>query len=223
MTDASGQVRAGAGDKFRQINKFVETVAHLLEDAGLKGRETLSLVDMGAGKGYLTFAVYDYLRNTLGLRRASVVGVEARAELVELCNRVAGEAGFGGLEFRQGNIRDYEPGAVDMLVALHAATRRTDEPLQGHPRGRRRVITAPCCHKSCGADRGAEVLADVAARDFCWTQRSVADTLRALWLEAFGLPKRVFEFVDRATRKKQLIAAAAERAPARRLLSEIAR
>ena len=211
VTDASGQVRAGAGDKFRQINKFVETVAHLLEDAGLKGRETLSLVDMGAGKGYLTFAVYDYLRNTLGVR-ASVVGVEARGELVELCNRVAGEAGFGGLEFRQGNIRDCEPGAVDVLVALHACDTATDEAIfKGIRAGAAVVITAPCCHKELRPQIEApEVLGGMLRHGILLERQAemLTDTLRALLLEASGYQTRVFEFVSTEhTRKNTMIAA----------------
>ena len=48
---------------------------------------------MGAGKGYLTFALYDHLANTLK-RQVEVVGVEARGELVRLCNWIAEAAGF---------------------------------------------------------------------------------------------------------------------------------
>jgi hypothetical protein len=211
VTDAAGQVRAGAGDKFRQINKFVETVAHLLEDAGLKGRESLSLVDMGAGKGYLTFAVYDYLRNTLGLR-ASVVGVEARAELVELCNRVAREAGFEGLEFRQGLIQDYEPGPVDVLVALHACDTATDEAIyKGIGAGAAVVITAPCCHKELRPQIEApEVLGGMLRHGILLERQAemLTDTLRALLLEASGYQTRVFEFVSTEhTRKNTMIAA----------------
>src|SRR3712207_1608635 len=44
------------------------------------GRREIAVVDMGSGKGYLTFAVYDYFNNTLGLD-ARVTGVEARGEL----------------------------------------------------------------------------------------------------------------------------------------------
>ncbi|HEX7175580.1 MAG TPA: SAM-dependent methyltransferase [Pyrinomonadaceae bacterium] len=212
VTDAEGRVRAGAGDKFKQINKFVETVAHLLESAGLKGKQDLTLVDMGAGKGYLTFAVYDYLRNTLGLQRASVVGVEARKELVELCNGVAREAGFEGLEFRQGLIRDYALGPVDVLVALHACDTATDEALHaGLAAGAAVLITAPCCHKELRPQiETPEVLGGMLRHGIMLERQAemLTDTLRALLLEASGYQTRVFEFVTTEhTRKNTMIAA----------------
>ena len=59
VTNERGEVRGGMGDKFRQINKFVETVAGLFDSSGIKDKQEVSVADMGAGKGYLTFAVYD--------------------------------------------------------------------------------------------------------------------------------------------------------------------
>src|ERR1044072_7422525 len=99
VTDERGAVRPAMGDKLRQINRFVETVGQLYESSPLAGREEISVVDMGSGKGYLTFAVYDYFNNSLGLR-AEVRGVEARPELVELCNDVARRANFENLNDR---------------------------------------------------------------------------------------------------------------------------
>src|SRR5437762_6163450 len=76
VTDERGAVRPAMGDKLRQINRFVETVAGLYSSSPLAGREEISVVDMGAGKGYLTFAIYDYFNNAAGVR-TSVTGVEA--------------------------------------------------------------------------------------------------------------------------------------------------
>src|SRR5437660_1157646 len=66
VTNVRGVVRPAMGDKFRQINRFVEIVGGLFSTSTLAGRDEISVVDMGAGKGYLTFAVYDYLNNRLG-------------------------------------------------------------------------------------------------------------------------------------------------------------
>ncbi|MEO7674598.1 MAG: methyltransferase, partial [Pyrinomonadaceae bacterium] len=56
----SGEIRASQHDKWRQINKFVEILANLVENSSLKDKPGLRIVDMGSGKGYLTFAAYDY-------------------------------------------------------------------------------------------------------------------------------------------------------------------
>ena len=80
--------------KWRQINKFVEIVAQawqhntLASRVGRAGQSPLRIRDYGAGKGYLTFALYDYLTHALGLQ-VEMVGIERRADLVALCNRLA--------------------------------------------------------------------------------------------------------------------------------------
>src|SRR5690606_39493503 len=56
----NGSVRHDAQDKFRQINRMVEIFAPLIQELQA---ENPRIVDMGAGKGYLDFALYDYLRS----------------------------------------------------------------------------------------------------------------------------------------------------------------
>src|SRR5690606_30206995 len=58
ISGADGKVLAASQDKFRQINKMVEIFAPLIQELSSK---TPTIVDMGAGKGYLDFALYDYL------------------------------------------------------------------------------------------------------------------------------------------------------------------
>ena len=75
MTGADGAVLKAAGDKYRQINRYVEILGPLLE--AIPAEKLKRVVDMGAGKGYLTFAVADYLKHKLH-RSTEVVGVEFR-------------------------------------------------------------------------------------------------------------------------------------------------
>ena len=56
----NGEIKVSQQDKWRQINKFVEILAGLVENSSLKDKPTLRIVDMGSGKGYLTFAAYHY-------------------------------------------------------------------------------------------------------------------------------------------------------------------
>jgi hypothetical protein len=66
VTTEAGDVKASQQDKWRQINKFVETLGHLVDNSTLRERRSMKVVDMGSGKGYLTFAVYDYFTNVRG-------------------------------------------------------------------------------------------------------------------------------------------------------------
>ena len=71
--------------KYKQINRYVEIVADILRDAALQ--KDLHIVDMGSGKGYLTFALADY--EIQQNRNTKIVGVEMRQDLVDLCNQIA--------------------------------------------------------------------------------------------------------------------------------------
>lgn len=70
---------------------------------GRAGQPPLRIRDYGAGKGYLTFALYDHLTHALGLQ-VEMVGIERRADLVALCNRLAQRHGLSGLRFEKGDI-----------------------------------------------------------------------------------------------------------------------
>src|SRR6478672_8226755 len=126
ITTEEGKVRDKQQDKWRQINKFVEILAGLIDKSELKERKRLRVVDMGSGKGYLTFATYDYLTNMRGVD-AQVVGVETRSDMVKTCSDLADACGFDKLHFVNGVIDSYDPGEVDILIALHACNTATDD------------------------------------------------------------------------------------------------
>ncbi|MDN8834046.1 methyltransferase domain-containing protein, partial [Staphylococcus aureus] len=90
-------------------------------DAGLKAPRPdgtpLRVADFGCGKGYLTFALHEHLSRTLGLP-AEVTGIELRPELVQLCNDAVQSLGLSGLHFIQGDVRDWQPPALDVMIAL---------------------------------------------------------------------------------------------------------
>lgn len=194
-----GEVRERMGDKFRQINRFVEILAGLFDASELASRREISIADMGSGKGYLTFAAYDYFANVRGIS-ARVTGVEARPDLVELCNTIARDAGFTCLEFRTGMIDDYDPGHVDILIALHACNTATDDAIyRGIKAGAAIIICAPCCHK----EIRPQIVPPPALRGILHhgillerEAEHITDGLRALLLESSGYAARVFEFIS---------------------------
>jgi hypothetical protein len=211
VTNERGEVRPAMGDKLRQINRFVEIVEGLHAASPLAGREEFSVVDMGAGKGYLTFAVYDYFNNALNLR-ADVTGVEARTELVTLCNDIARGAGFDHLRFQPGFIQDFELPRTDMLIALHACDTATDDAIhKGIAAEASVIVTAPCCHKEVRPQiRPPRDLRGVLRHGHLLEREaeSVTDSLRALLLEGAGYRVKVFEFISTEhTRKNTMIAA----------------
>ena len=142
ITDAQGNVYKNAQDKYKQINHYIEILSSLLKN--LPERAVTNIVDMGAGKGYLTFALYDYRNNVLG-KPAQVTGVEFRKDLVELCNDIAKKSGFDDLHFEEGTIENYAPQSeINVLIALHACDTATDEAIyQGITANADLIVVAP--------------------------------------------------------------------------------
>ena len=216
VTNERGQPREGMAHKFRQIEKFAELLQSLLGEAGLDSSAApaaapLRIADMGAGKGYLTFA----LAALLG-PRAEVIGLERRADLVATCNRVAADTGLAAhLRFIEGDITAAAPAAapsLDALIALHACDTATDDALAaGHAAGARLLVVSPCCQKELRAQLAApDVLAD-ALRHGIFQERQaefVTDALRAQLLECAGYRTKVFEFVSTEHTAKNLMIAA---------------
>lgn len=196
VTDGHGRPLAAMADKFRQIERFAELLGHLLKEAPLPSDRRLRVFDMGCGKGYLTFAASELLGE-----RADVCGIEARADLVELCARVAAEQGLGGrLSFRQGSIADTPVDPVDVLIALHACDTATDDALaKGVAAGAALLVVAPCCQKEIRPQLAAPAVLSAALRHGIFEERQAefaTDALRAQLLEWAGYRTRVIEFIS---------------------------
>lgn len=209
LSGKDGQIRNDAQDKFRQINKMVEIFAPLIQ--AIKA-EKPRVIDMGAGKGYLDFALYDHLAPA---RPIEVIGVEQRDALVKDGNATATASGFADLRFEAGTIIDYDATGADAVIALHACDTATDDAIyQGIKAGASLIAVAPCCHKQVRRQMEAGKPAtelDVLLRHGIFLERQaemVTDTLRALLLELNGYKTKVFEFVsDAHTPKNNLIVA----------------
>ncbi len=206
ITTAEGKVKSDKQDKYRQINKYAEIVESIVKDAALP--VSFQVTDMGAGKGYLTFALYDYLTNTMKLN-PQITGVEMRPALVDTCNRIVAKAGLTNLNFIAGSIDTAELPATDMLIALHACDTATDQAIyRGITGGAKVIICAPCCHKQIRKQlKPVNDLKAIAKFGILEERQAeiVTDTIRALILEAFGYKTKVFEFISTEHTAKNLL------------------
>ena len=145
----------------------------------------------------------------LAQRPVQVVGVEARPELVQSGNEVVARIGAEGLRFRCGTIEGYESEPLDVLIALHACNRATDEAiLKGVAAGARLLLLAPCCHQELRPQiQDPTVFAPLMAHGILKERMSewLTDGLRALYLEAAGYSTQVFEFIEAGHTPKNLM------------------
>jgi hypothetical protein len=211
VTDRQHRLIPSMSRKWKQINKFIEVFQHAFDASPLKSEQAVHVVDFGSGKGYLTFAIHDYLRNSRRLE-ATVTGVELRSELVNLCNGAAGRIGSEGLAFRQGDVRHYTPPSLDVMIALHACDIATDYAIHMGIRCNAAIIMcAPCCHKQVRPQmENPPVLKPMLQYGVHLGQEAemVTDALRALLLEAHGYDTQVFEFVslEHTSKNKMILA-----------------
>ncbi len=212
VVDTDGRVRERMGDKHRQIQRYTEILNHLVRDLDWQQDNAAPVIaDMGSGKAYLTFAVWQLLRRQMGIK-ARIIGVEERPELVQTCTALASKIKADGLEFRAGDIASADLPAIDGLIALHACNTATDAAiLRGIDSGARLIVVAPCCHKEVRPQLGSPVaLAPVLAHGLFKERFAewVTDGLRTLFLEWAGYKVRVIEFVDAGHTPKNLMLAA---------------
>jgi SAM-dependent methyltransferase len=209
ITDSAGNIYKATQDKYRQINHYVEILSSLLKE--LPERSITNVVDMGSGKGYLTFALYDYLNNVLK-KPTTVTGVEYRKDLVALCNTIAHNAEFTNLYFKGGSIEQYEPKDMNVLIALHACDTATDDAIyKGISANADLIVVAPCCHKQIRREmekHKAKNELDFLTKHGIFLERQaemVTDGIRALILEYFGYATKVFEFISDAHTPKNVL------------------
>lgn len=192
-----GALNADSRRKLKQVLHLTQVLRPALETL-LQGTEDPVVADVGAGKSYLGFVLYDLILGPAG--RGRVIGVEARADLVEKSRTLAAESGFERMEFISSPIADamLPGGRADMVTALHACDTATDDAIRFALRHDAKTIAlVPCCQ--------AEVARLLEGRTGPLRQlwrhpiqrrefgAHVTNVIRGLVLEAHGYKVRVTE------------------------------
>jgi SAM-dependent methyltransferase len=206
IVNSKFELRHEMKDKYLQINRYIEILKPEIE--ALKITDQVSVADMGSGKGYLTFALYDYLIHSLKIK-ATVTGVEYREDLVNSCNDVARKSGFENLQFIKGTIENSQLPSSDILIALHACDTATDDAIyRGIRETTKLIVCAPCCHKQVRKDFQPTTPIDSILKHGILHERQaelITDGIRALLMEAWGYKTKVFEFISSEHTPKNLM------------------
>ena len=197
LTTREGKITADMQHKFKQIYKYAEIVESLIKPLKLEG--TVHVADMGAGKGYLTFALYELLTQRLHLD-VDIKGVEIRPDLVLKINEIIQSSSLKGMEFVESSIDAYHTQQLDVLIALHACNTATDDALaSGIRAGAELIVCAPCCHKQIRQEMERSGRTDAITRYGIFLERQavmITDTIRALIMEYYGYKTQVMEFIE---------------------------
>jgi SAM-dependent methyltransferase len=236
ISDAAGRVKPSRQAKYRQVEEFLRRLDAAIGDAfdaGALPRPTdeapLTVVDLGCGNAYLTFAAHRYLAAVRGLP-VRLVGVDVKEQSLRHNSGLAHELGVDTeVTFVQGSIGAVAlpstVGPVGVVLALHACDTATDDALaQALAWQAPLVLAAPCCHHDVAAQlrssvRGGSVPATYAplVRDGILRERfadTLTDAVRAAELRQHGYRVDVVEFVEsRHTPRNTMIQAVRTGAP----------
>lgn len=200
LVDQKGSIIPSMSSKFKQINQYIELLKPHLQSL----QANSNIYDIGSGKGYLTFALADYLNS----QQINIVGVESRTDLVNQTNQIASLAGLSNLKFETGFVADYLNQAlpIEAIIALHACDTATDEAiLLGLKNNSQLIVVSPCCQRQVRSEleqtkkesdnnglnqmyKHGILLERIAA--------DLTDTIRALLLEIAGYKVKVIEFTS---------------------------
>ena len=224
-----GKLNQDSRRKLKQVYHLVRFIEPLLQEVK-QNQGDIQLVDVGAGKSYLGFILYDLFFKSLQ-GTSAIHGIETRDALVEKSRALADRLGFAGMRFLNLDaataLETPElPGRIDVVTALHACNTATDEAIR-FALGRKAqfMVLVPCCQAEVAAllrKNKGEALSNpvselwrhpIHTREF---GSHVTNVLRCLQLEAHGYQVNVTELVGwEHSMKNELIVARRTGQPAR--------
>ena len=230
-----GRMNQDSRRKLKQVYHLYQFIEPLFEQV-IQARNVVQLADIGAGKSYLGFILYDLFFKARA-DASHIYAIEARAELVQKSSSLAQQLQFTRMTFLDMPVAAAMdtallPDTLDMVTALHACDTATDDAIRlGLQKRTRFIVLAPCCQAEVAAvlrrHKGAALANTLTevwrhplhTREF---GSHITNVLRCLQLEAHGYQVNVTELVgwEHAMKNELIIASFKDlpRArPARRL------
>jgi len=211
---SKGKVASAMGDKFGQINRFLELLAD--ETNHIKTGTRLNIIDFGCGKSYLTFVMYYYF-NVIRNLDAHIVGMDLDEHVIKTCTASTKKYGYKNLHFVQGDIGNQtappisgwdNPGSVNIVISLHACDTATDYALYNAIKWNTDLIFAvPCCQHELKKQMNPKTIT-LFSRYGIIKERIASlttDAIRANLLEAHGYKTQIIEFIEMEHTPKNLL------------------
>jgi SAM-dependent methyltransferase len=196
MHDGHKRIKPSKMDKYRQVEEFLRLLKPTLDNE-VGAQPEISIVDLGCGHAYLTFAVQEYLNSAT--QKVKILGVDEREESKRHNDQIANSLGADA-QFLVSKIADTPVQAVDIAIALHACDTATDDSIAWAVKNSAKVIMlAPCCHHDLQAqiDLVPEPWS-LLTRHGVVSERLIdlmTDSLRAQILKLLGYRVDIVEFI----------------------------
>ena len=206
ISDSAGKVKASKNDKYLQVEEFLRLLVPSLNSAIAAGHIAkptaalpLSIVDLGCGHAYLTFAAHQYLANQ-GIP-VKVIGIDVRESARLRNNQIAEKLGISeSITFLAEEISQTTLKSADVAIALHACDTATDDAIAwAVSAGAKLALIAPCCHHDIQAQMvGSPEPWQIITRNGIMKERLgdlITDALRMQIMKLLGYRVEAIEFI----------------------------
>jgi SAM-dependent methyltransferase len=196
MHDGYKRIKPSKMAKYRQVEEFLRLLKPTLDNE-VGAQSEISIVDLGCGHAYLTFAVQEYLNSAT--QKVKILGVDEREESKRHNDQIANSLGADA-QFLVAKIADTPAQSVDIAIALHACDTATDDSIAWAVKNSAKVIMlAPCCHHDLQAQ--VDLVPEpwsLLTRHGVVSERLIdlmTDSLRAQILKLLGYRVDIVEFI----------------------------
>ncbi|MDK2799625.1 MAG: hypothetical protein PWQ70_1244 [Clostridiales bacterium] len=201
-----GKVKNDMIRKYNQIDHFVELMQGIIDE--LSDYDTITVLDCGCGKSYLTFVLNFYLKNILK-KSCHFIGLDYSETVINASKKMAKNLGYANMEFHQTDIQHYVPDKpIDIVISLHACDTATDMALAlGIRVNAKAIIAVPCCHRELLSQYDYEPFKPIIKHGVLKARMAdiLTDGLRALKLESLGYKVSMVEYISPVETPKNLM------------------
>lgn len=201
-----GKVKNDMIRKYNQIDHFVELIDKLIDD--ISDVETLTILDCGCGKSYLSFVLNYYIKEKKK-KNCYFIGVDRSKNVIQASREAATRLGYKNMEFVEEDINFYEPNRrIDMVISLHACDTATDMALGLAVRvNARSIVCVPCCHKELLEQFSFSEFNEILKHGVFKARFAdiLTDGIRSLLLETQGYKVSTVEYISPLETPKNLL------------------
>lgn len=201
-----GKIKNDKIRKYNQIDHYVE----LLEKnfLALKGNQAITILDVGCGKSYLSFALNYYLTEVLKMK-CHFIGIDINEQVIASSKKIQQDLGYRNMEFHAMDIKDFSVDKdVDVVLSLHACDTATDMALAfGVYKKADLIVAVPCCHKEMLSTYSYPPFEGILKHGILKARLAdtLTDGLRGLMLEEHGYDVSIVEYISPLETPKNLM------------------